>query len=492
MKIHSLVVLKMRIFLLFSLLSLVTKSQAPQGFNYQAIARNLSGSPIINQLIGLQISLRQTSPTGTIVYSETHTTTSSNIGLVNLIVGNGIPSSGVFSSIDWGSGPYFIEVSIDITGGSSFVLMGTQQLMSVPYALFAESTNSGVSATSWNITGNAGNLDGVNFIGNTDNTPLNFRVNNQIAGRIDPINQNTFLGYNAGIVFGSAYQNVAIGSNALNSISTGYANVAVGVNSLNSNTTGDQNTAMGLDVLQNNINGRHNDAIGYRALFANINGGYNSAHGGYSLFSNVSGIGNTAIGYNSLQENITGNSNTALGYFAFSTGQTFSNSTAIGYNTAITANSQVRIGDVSIASIGGFVNWTNISDGRFKINIQESVPGLEFIKKLRPVTYQLDMDKVASYMNIPDSLRLKNFEAAKQEMIQTGFIAQEVEKVAAELGFSFSGVDKPKNSTDYYGLRYAEFVVPIVKAMQEQQAQIEELKKQLEEQNKKIQQLEKK
>jgi hypothetical protein len=117
------------------------------------------------------------------------------------------------------------------------------------------------------------------------------------------------------------------------------------------------------------------------------------------------------------------------------------------------------------------------------------VPGLTFINKLRPVTYHLDMNAIASFYNTPDSLRLKESEALKGNMLQTGFIAQEVEKAANELGFDFSGVDKPKNSTDHYGLRYAEFVVPLVKGMQEQQAMIEDLKKQVAAQRSEIENL---
>ena len=78
-------------------------------------------------------------------------------------------------------------------------------------------------------------------------------------------------------------------------------------------------------------------------------------------------------------------------------------------------------------------------------------------------------------MHTPDSLRLKDAEAITGSMLQTGFIAQEVEKTSQELGFDFSGVDKPKSKDDYYGLRYSEFVVPIVKAIQEQQKVIDNL-----------------
>ncbi|HLP21713.1 MAG TPA: tail fiber domain-containing protein, partial [Chitinophagales bacterium] len=106
-----------------------------------------------------------------------------------------------------------------------------------------------------------------------------------------------------------------------------------------------------------------------------------------------------------------------------------------------------------------------------------SVPGLAFITKLRPVTYHLDLQSIASYLHTPDQARAKDAEATKEKMLQTGFIAQEVEKSAKELGFDFSGVDVPKNETDFYGLRYAEFTVPLVKAVQELSTQNEQQQK---------------
>jgi hypothetical protein len=133
----------------------------------------------------------------------------------------------------------------------------------------------------------------------------------------------------------------------------------------------------------------------------------------------------------------------------------------------------VRIGNSSVNSIGGYANWSNLSDARLKTNIKENTLGLAFIKKLRPVTYNLDMDAIARVNNTPDSLRLPESEALKAQMLQTGFIAQEVEQAAKDLSFDFSGVDAPKNSKDSYGLRYATFVVPLVKAIQEQQSIIE-------------------
>jgi hypothetical protein len=79
----------------------------------------------------------------------------------------------------------------------------------------------------------------------------------------------------------------------------------------------------------------------------------------------------------------------------------------------------------------------------------------------------LNIDAIANFLHTPDSLRKKDAEKIREDLIQTGFIAQEVEKVANEISYDFSRIDKPKNKNDYYGLRYAEFTVPLVKAVQE-------------------------
>ncbi len=118
--------------------SAVAFAQAPAKFNYQAVARNASGNVLASQAVGIQISIHQTTPGGTIVYSETHTTTTSSIGLMNLAIGGGTVTSGSFAGINWGAGPYYIEIGMDATGGATYISMGTQQLLSVPYALYAE------------------------------------------------------------------------------------------------------------------------------------------------------------------------------------------------------------------------------------------------------------------------------------------------------------------------------------------------------------------
>lgn len=130
----------LRSLLLFFCLSTVVClfGQAPQGINYQAAIRTSSGQTVPNQNIGLKLVIRQGSIGGSLVYEETHTTITNSLGIVNVVLGTGSSLTGQFSDINWGNGPYWVEVSADLNGGSSYSVLGAQQLMSVPYALYAE------------------------------------------------------------------------------------------------------------------------------------------------------------------------------------------------------------------------------------------------------------------------------------------------------------------------------------------------------------------
>jgi hypothetical protein len=139
----------------------------------------------------------------------------------------------------------------------------------------------------------------------------------------------------------------------------------------------------------------------------------------------------------------------------------------------------IKLGNNSVNWIGGHSSWHNTSDGRFKTNVREDIPGLDFITKLRPVSYTWDLDALDRFMKIPENENNEHKAERKQErikqekVIHTGFIAQEVEEAAQQAGFDFDGVHHPANEGDPYSLAYAEFVVPIVKAVQEQQEMID-------------------
>jgi hypothetical protein len=392
-------------------------------------------------------------------------------------------------------------------------------------------TATGYYAMGANTTGNFNTANGTftlryNTIG-SNNTAIgrsallnNTEGNNNTAVGALSLNANTTGHDNSAGGFQSLYyttsgeQNTAFGSQALyNNTSgnyntaTGYwalrssigsnHNTANGYYALSSNTSGTFNSAFGSQALEVNTSGMRNSAFGSQSLLYNTTGSDNSASGWQAMRNNTTGYNNTAMGKWTLYENIEGHNNAVLGlsagdYSNFNAQGTFvgalaytstsylTNIAGYGYSARPTASNQVRVGNSSVTSIGGYTAWTNLSDSRYKKDIRENVSGLEFIMKLRPITYHLDVHKLASYLTedqrrdengnpyiaSPDNLDLQA--RNEKEAIQyTGFIAQEVEVAAREVGFDFSGVDSPKNEKDLYGLRYAEFVVPLVKAVQE-------------------------
>lgn len=344
------------------------------------------------------------------------------------------------------------------------------------------------------------------------NTDSMYRINRNIV--LAARGSGTYVGVTNAATITTGSYNTAIGFWALNQNTTGEMNTANGVFALTANTSGSRNTANGVSTLHANTSGVNNTAVGYNAMYTNTVGSGNAAFGYGAMYLNTSGSNNTAIGTNafyfnagshystaigglSLQNTTNSQFNTAVGYGA---GRVYNagwnntiigasaeisfngqyNAIAIGNGAISTDNSRVRIGNSSNWSYEAFANWTNISDGNFKKNIKENVSGLSFIMKLRPVTYNMDMVALASKFkewegDEADEYRQKAI-AEKEAMVWTGFVAQEVESAAKEVNYNFSGVDKPRNQYGVYGLRYAEFVVPLVKAVQEQQAQIESLK----------------
>lgn len=119
-------------------------AQSPEKMSYQAVVRDASNNLVTTQAVGMQISILQTTATGTAVYVETQTPTTNTNGLVSLEIGNGTVVSGDFTTIDWSTGSYFIKTETDPTGGTTYTITGTSQLMSVPYALYAKTSGSSI------------------------------------------------------------------------------------------------------------------------------------------------------------------------------------------------------------------------------------------------------------------------------------------------------------------------------------------------------------
>ena len=289
--------------------------------------------------------------------------------------------------------------------------------------------------------------------------------------------------------------NAFFGSAAGNSSITGFYNTATGNNSLITNIGGYWNTATGYEALKNtngNVsNGASNTGTGFQALVLNTTGSYNTADGVLTLSNKTTGDRNSALGVGAGANLPSGDNNTFLGAYSDAPFATpLSNATAIGYQATVTSSNMVKVGNTSVTSIGGYVGWTTYpSDGRFKKNVSENVPGLQFINQLRAVTYTVDVDGIDKALQVTKANSDNRFPAmgkqgltadeikSKQEkssVIYSGFIAQEVEQAASKIGYRFSGIDIPKTSKDLYGLRYSDFVVPLVKSVQELNKKIDD------------------
>ena len=245
--------------------------------------------------------------------------------------------------------------------------------------------------------------------------------------------------------------------------------VAIGNLSLNSTTTGIRNTAIGERALQSMKTGQRNFAMGQFANYLDTAGSFNAAIGWGSLGQNLSGSNNVGVGYITLYENTNGSSNTAVGYKAAgqltNSNTTGSNNTFIG-NEAVgasaTASNVITLGNSSIATIRAQVTTiTSLSDIRDKTNIMPLDYGINFIKKLNPVSFDWDMR-----------------DGGKIGISEIGFIAQDLQQAQIDSQINIPNLVSDINP-DKLEASYGVLIPIMVKALKEQQTLIEELKQRI-------------
>ncbi|HWK02059.1 MAG TPA: tail fiber domain-containing protein [Puia sp.] len=358
--------------------------------------------------------------------------------------------------------------------------------------------NDANTAAGYQALNTAGYVDGLNtatgyqslFIGGDENTATGYQAAFQGGEQITATGMQAFRNGTGGECTATGAQALYNNTSPVPGEIGGWFNTASGYAALFNNVSGQLNTAGGYQSLYKNLNGKYNTAYGNAALFSNNSTSQNTAAGSLSLLTTTSSEGNTAVGYNAGHTYNNGYYNCFIGAETDANGPGYYNTIALGHGTLVTAPNMMRVGNGATTSIGGPVGWSTISDGRVKKNVQENVPGLPFINKLRPVSYNID---VTALQNITQSgeVTAATTRSAKQEMpaamasaykakeqiLYTGFVAQEVELAAKSLQYSFSGVDAARNDKDLYSLRYAEFVMPLVKAVQELATQQALLKK---------------
>ena len=243
-------------------------------------------------------------------------------------------------------------------------------------------------------------------------------------------------------------------------------NTAVGLNALQSNTTGDNNTANGRNALYSNTTGNYNTANGVNAFFSNTTGDNNAANGRNALYSNTTGSSNTANGFSALFSNTTGGNNTAIGLEAgygdgTQANTTGANNTFIGFDAmgaSSTANNVITLGNGAIATLRAQVTTiTALSDERDKKNIVPLNAGLDFLTKLRPVSFT---------WNTRDK--------AKVDVEDTGFIAQELLAVQEDTGITIPNLVSQENP-DKLEAGYGTLIPVLVSAVQELTAMVKQL-----------------
>lgn len=366
--------------------------------------------------------------------------------------------------------------------------------------------------------------------------------------------RNTFLGTRAGYANTTGNDNVFIGDAAGQSNTVGSDNVLVGKHAGLFNTEGSSNVFLGTNAGFFNTTGTNNSFIGHRAGESNTTGFHNIFNGKLAGFRNTTGTRNIFLGFAAGSENtiatyntfigdgtgyntttgsyniflggssggsnLTGSENIVVGVFANTTSADLNNAIAIGYHADVDASNKIVLGNTSMTVIGGYANWMNLSDKRYKKNIKKEKNHLDFILQLDPVSYQYNTTKLVKekqqraianakaisrnkesdptkISSAEDQMELSKrnsneLKAAQQKdkIRYSGFLAQDVEKAANKVGYGeFSGIVKPEINGGKYGLRYAEFVVPLVGAVQEQQILIEDQQAQLSEKSQEIEDL---
>jgi hypothetical protein len=424
--------------ILLSTIVWATIFNVPYTMTYQGYLINASGTPV-NVTTPIVFSLYSSNPSrNNPIWTESQPSVPVVNGVYSVILGSVNPLTPDVA-------PFTINYWLGIQVGSDPQMTPLQALTSTGYAFFAQ--NAGGIGTKSNVfigphSGNTTAASGLSntAIGWTALENVTTGAYNTAYGQA-ALNKNTTGGNN------SAYGNSALGKNI-----TGNWNTAMGVVALQTNTTGVANTGIGDAALAANSTGNYDTATGNLSLNLNTTGSFNTASGQMALYYNTTGSENTAFGANTGSANLTGSNNTFIGSNANVSIDGLTNATAIGAGAIVTASNSVQIGNGSVTQIGGQVGWTNLSDKRIKKDINDISFGLDFIKALKPVEYKLKKGN---------------------DRIDFGFIAQDVETL---VGTKYNVLGIGKDAEHTLSLRYTDFIAPMVKAMQEQQALIDQQK----------------
>ncbi len=472
---------------IFSFTSLF--AQSPQLMTYQAVIRNASDALVTNSPVGVQISILQGSPTGVASYIETHVPTSNINGLVTFEIGNGNVVAGNFATINWANGPYFLKTETDPTGGTVYSISATTQLLSVPYALHAETATNVDDADS----------DPSNEIQNLslNGTDLTISGSNTVtlpsgANTLDEAYDQGGAGLGRSITADAgAVEIVNSGSNLTGLDVTSSVNNSTGILSTHSGIgvairAESTNAANGFSAIQANTNSNtannaailgNNSGAGYgvtgqipstAAGEAGVYGSNLRTTGGYGVlgigFNGVVGQSIYGNGYGLYGAN-TGTTGLAIGTYGIGFNGVYGQTTDItnGWSGYFTQDIGV---DGSGYSVGG---WFTVSDRRLKSNLTPIESPLDRLLLLNGMSYTLTTNSQPA-----------EGELTTTERQQYGVIAQEVEEVFPEMVQEKALFNNAGDETVYKTVNYDQLIPVLIESIRELNEKVETLEEEIE------------
>ena len=359
-------------------------AQAPEKFNYQAVIRNSSGELVTDQDVGIKVSILDETSSGSVLYSEEHAVSTNAYGQVALEIGNGTLDSGDFSTIDWGVNDKFLKLEVDIEGGTSYIPIGTSQMLSVPYALYAnvattaellgtEGVYSTSSDTLFVVKDHSGNVvfavfpDGAQVIVNesTKGKVGGFAVSGRSPSKADDIDilkvtvdsTRIYVSDSVGVK-GKVGGFAVSGRSPSKGLAEDYLMITpdstriyvnqsakgkVGGFAVSGRSPGKSSTIQFLNLTPDNYfighqtggeitTGAHNIMLGYESGFSNKTGSYNTFLGYQSGYINNASF-NSFIGYLSGRANSNGEYNTFIGYESGTSNLGGDNNVFLGHQT---------------------------------------------------------------------------------------------------------------------------------------------------------------
>ena len=333
-----------------------------------------------------------------------------------------------------------------------------------------------------------GSLTGLTTVTTSADSTINGLVVGRSAGNIST---NTAVGASALASNTTGSLNSALGSFALGANTTGQYNNAVGQDALRANTTGSFNTGVGNNALGANTTGSTSNALGLFALGANTTGGNNNAFGADALRFNTTGTYNTAMGQNALATNTTASEVTAFGSYALSTSTgvlntaigaaagsnitTGTNNTCVGYSSlasSATVSNTITLGNSSIGTLRCQVtSITSLSDERDKKDIAPLEHGLDFVKQLKPVSFEWNARPEIRIDHEGNEIETQG----KVGIADIGFIAQDIVALEDSLGAADSLQLSFRDNPEKLEVTQGRLIPILVKAIQDLTAKVEAL-----------------